>query len=179
MQDKRYVRDRDSRLPSSYGYLTFSVPLCVCVVLLLITGKTFAHADLLSASPDIGETLTQSPEKIFLTFSDLIQSPSSIILFGKGFNQVELPDAVLSATILSVDLPKIEDGTYTVQWDVLSVDNDRVTGTYQFAVHSQRAIPELSGSMVAFLGIFSLITLVVIGNRWVSPIFMRKYSLKN
>ena len=159
LEIRPHQRMRDWRSKTPFALLRFCV---IFLSLLALTGTIHAHADLLSASPDIGETLTQSPEKIMLTFNEPLQEPSNIIVFSEGFNQIELPNAILSATILSVELPELEDGTYTVQWDVLSADNDPITGTYQFAIEPQPTIPQLSGGAAALFGIFSLITLAFI-----------------
>ena len=110
-----------------------------CVVgigFFLLFQSAEAHAILVSAEPDTGASLPESPANITLTFSEPVGADSQIKLTGADFR----PISDLSTTqqpqpnVLSVDLPPLDAGVYTVEYDTLSVDGHIIRGAYEFAV---------------------------------------------
>jgi len=95
-----------------------------------------AHALLISAEPDIGSTLNHSPRTLRLTFDQPIASQSTVRLLATNFVMIDWVQvqAVDAPNVLEAQLPALQAGVYTVEYDVLSADGDLVQGSYEFAV---------------------------------------------
>jgi methionine-rich copper-binding protein CopC len=97
-----------------------------------------AHPTLKSASPP-AEGVTSSPTEIRLGFSEgVIMKFSSVELkdqSGKTVATGKLAADPKDQKQLIVPLQgPLQAGTYTVTWNVVSVDTHRVTGTFSFKV---------------------------------------------
>ncbi|MCL4870874.1 MAG: copper resistance protein CopC [Anaerolineae bacterium] len=104
--------------------------------LLLRPHPLAAHNELRHSYPAAGQTLSQSPTEIRLTFSEP-PANGGITLYDQQFRQIA--DVTLrppgeNPHELAAALPQLEDGTYTVQWLTLSADNHTVSGSFQFSV---------------------------------------------
>lgn len=95
-----------------------------------------AHAVLIDTEPKAGVVLTESPERILLTFNERVGTSFSRVrildfagdeLFSKRAEQVE-PE------VLGVVPPGLGDGTYIVIWRVTSADGHPVEGSFTFQV---------------------------------------------
>lgn len=98
-----------------------------------------AHGVLLRSEPTAGATLDQSPKTLELWFSEGL---------ARGLTQIRLLDASgteVGSTPLtfnpaddkqvSVDVPKLEEGTYVVAWSSFStVDGHRLDGSFAFGI---------------------------------------------
>ncbi|MFC6229864.1 copper resistance CopC/CopD family protein [Paenibacillus allorhizosphaerae] len=96
-----------------------------------------AHASLIESAPAANSSLTQSPEKVTLTFNERLEEGLYYLrVFDAEKRKVTDRSAVMNAskTVLSLDLPKLEKGTYLVTYHVISADGHPVDGTYLFAV---------------------------------------------
>ncbi len=115
----------------------------VCVIkwwYWLIVGMAFlrvvplhAHAQLISAEPAIGSTLDFYPTELKLTFDQPIDPLSNVRLLADNFKTIDLSQQQ-AANVLIAQLPPLQQGVYTVQFDVISADGDIVRGSYEFAV---------------------------------------------
>ncbi len=101
--------------------------------LLLIGSPLFAHAQLITADPAIGSTLDYYPTELRLTFDQPISSLSTVRLLADNFKVIDLPQQQVANELLA-GLPPLQQGVYTVQYDVISVDGDIVRGSYEFAI---------------------------------------------
>jgi methionine-rich copper-binding protein CopC len=105
----------------------------------LMATSANAHPSLKSADPPAESAAVSAPIEIRLKFSEGVISK---------FSSVELKDQggkrIVTGTVatdpkdekqLVVPLPSpLKAGTYTVKWNVVSVDTHRVNGTYSFKV---------------------------------------------
>ena len=106
-------------------------------LLFLVVGGVAAHAELRSAVPAPGESLTEQPGKIRLTFSEAVRPGSTITLFGEGFREIGGVEARVDpeqADVLVAVVPELAAGTYSVNWLVVSVDGHPASGSYTFGV---------------------------------------------
>ncbi len=115
------------------------VALSVIAVAHLNTGRASAHANQIDSSPAPNTELETSPERVIIWFSEPIEDNFSVIsVLDSAANQVDLGDSALDPsepTAMSVGLPALENGTYTVVWKNLSaVDGHKVIGSFVFAV---------------------------------------------
>lgn len=101
-----------------------------------------AHANLTLSSPADGESLAASPAELVLTFTEQPEpSLSSIrVLNASGATLVDDPPrpAQEDDLALTVPLPTLEHGVYTVSWRVVSrVDGHATAGAFAFGIGEQ------------------------------------------
>ncbi|HEX2194777.1 MAG TPA: copper resistance protein CopC [Candidatus Limnocylindria bacterium] len=98
-----------------------------------------AHAELVSSDPAANSTLPAAPERVRLTFTEAVDpSSASVRLLDArqaevaGLGEVRTDGA---GTTVSVDLPELEPGVYTVAYQVTSaVDGHVTSGILAFLV---------------------------------------------
>ncbi len=116
------------------------VALLLALVGWLLIGvpAAFAHAELVSSSPAAGAVLTESPKNITFSFSETIEiSLGAVRVFDGTGSTVNTgvahhPNGHLDQ--VSVDLPKLANGSYVVDWQVVSADSHPVHAAYTFQV---------------------------------------------
>lgn len=113
-------------------------PVLATAVMCLSPVAALAHGKLESAAPAAGSTVDVSPDALRLTFNENIESSFSTI---KVINPAGAPATKEKATVdstnprvLKVSLPKLDSGSYTVQWAVMTSDSHKTKGTYTFTV---------------------------------------------
>ncbi|HEU0022819.1 MAG TPA: copper resistance protein CopC, partial [Dehalococcoidia bacterium] len=120
--------------------------LLLAVLLGLIAGslpslssRVFAHANLARSEPSPNSVLEAPPEKVTIWFTEPLEPEfSQIRVLDVQGDPVDRGDSTVDRTdptVMSVDLPHLPDGTYTVAWvNVSTVDSHRVRGSFVFAV---------------------------------------------
>ena len=112
-------------------YLLAAAALC-------ITSPAFAHAMLERASPPVGSEAASPPHEIVLTFTEGVEPLFSSIEVRTADGAVVTTGkphvAAGDARKLSVDLPALQGGKYTVIWHATSVDTHKTEGRFQFSV---------------------------------------------
>ncbi|WP_175843626.1 copper homeostasis periplasmic binding protein CopC [Burkholderia arboris] len=97
-----------------------------------------AHGKLESAAPATGSTLDVAPDTVRLTFNeDLEPAFSSVKVSDANGNAVTQDKAKVDASnprVMTVAMPKLAPGAYTVQWAAMTADAHRTKGTYTFKV---------------------------------------------
>jgi copper resistance protein C len=112
--------------------------VCFVGLAMLIPASSFAHAFLERANPPVGSETAASPSELAITFTEGVEPLFSTI------EVHDANDAVLSTgkphtapnndRRLTVELPKLPPGTYTVIWHVTSVDTHKTEGSYRFTI---------------------------------------------
>jgi copper transport protein len=102
-------------------------------------GVVFAHANLDSADPAPDSVLEEAPTRVVISFTEPLEpSFSEIRVLDSSGARVDNGDSTVDANnpvVMSVSLPPLEDGTYTVGWkNVSTVDGHRVRGSFTFSV---------------------------------------------
>ena len=109
--------------------------------LTLVPAVALGHAVLVKSSPPSRSALTESPGRVEIWFNERLEpaySRASVI--DAAGAQVDLRDVAVSredAKRLSVSLPPLGPGRYTVRFRVLSVDGHVVESTLTFTVKSR------------------------------------------
>lgn len=137
------------------------------LAILLVIGTSYAHAELVAASPAPGEVLVASPELIWLQYSEPLRPGSKVTLFGTGFRAVAGVQAVLDLTEptrLVATVPVLVPDDYTVQWTSVSVDGDTLSGSYTFRLQPANAAGRGRPSMACLLGL--ILAALVLGWLW-------------
>lgn len=98
--------------------------------------EALAHADPISMFPADGAELNQPPNEVRISFSEPIVTTASRLII-QNAQGVLIPGANQSspdAQTLVLTLPPLDNGVYTVAWEVLSTDTHTTTGQMAFAV---------------------------------------------
>ena len=97
-----------------------------------------AHAVLVKSSPARRAVLATPPGRVELTFNERLEPAySTLSVSAADSRRIDDGKVVVGpedARRLSVGLPPVQPGTYTVKFRVLSVDGHIVEGTYPFEV---------------------------------------------
>jgi len=98
-----------------------------------------AHANQINSSPAPKSELETSPDRVIIWFSEPIEESFSVVtVLNSAAERVDLDDSARDRSepsAMSVGLPPLDNGTYTVVWKNLSsVDGHKVIGSFVFAV---------------------------------------------
>ena len=116
---------------------------CACVAGLALAtvvgvGTVSAHAELLSSAPQPGAVLGTAPTHITLTFNEPVEiSLGALRLFdgtGASINISTARHPNGDGTVVEVDLPALNNGSYVVDWRVVSADSHPVHAAFTFQV---------------------------------------------
>jgi copper resistance protein C len=103
-----------------------------------VASAALAHAFLDHATPAVGSTVRGPPAQVILRFSERLEPAfSKMQVLDASGRRVDKDDAARSpgdANVLSVSLPPLAPGRYTVKWRVLSVDTHVTEGDFTFDV---------------------------------------------
>lgn len=111
--------------------------LALLLVAPLAAPPAMAHAFLERATPPVGSELPSVPPTVTLRFTEAVEPRFSSI-------ELQQPDGGVVATgalavtedgrTLSVSLPRLPPGAYTVTWHVTSVDSHKTEGRFAFTI---------------------------------------------
>ena len=106
--------------------------------MLAAPGAAPAHSQLVGSEPGRNATVTRSPERVKLWFSERIESAyAKLSVWSEAGKQVDAGDAAVAPdgpALLSVSTPGLGPGRYTVRFRVLSVDGHVVESSFGFTV---------------------------------------------
>lgn len=124
-----------SRAVSGVVKAAAGVLLLTVAALLFAAPPAAAHAVLLGTDPGDGDILDSTPEIVTLTFNENITLPA------EGVNVLDAAGAPVPSDARSVDATvqvtfdgDLDDGTYIVNWRVISADSHPVSGAFTFSV---------------------------------------------
>lgn len=104
----------------------------IASVLLFCAVTAHAHAHLSASVPPEGSS-GKAPEQIGLTFSEAARI-TAMTLQKEGEASRKLPLPANSAAHITVPLPKLPPGRYTLSWRMLSDDGHVTSGSLHFTV---------------------------------------------
>ncbi len=98
-----------------------------------------AHANVIRSDPEQNSVLAQAPAAVTIWFTEPLEPRlSQIQVLDSQGQQVDRGDSSVNrqdATVLSVSLPPLPNGTYVVAWtNVSSVDGHKVRGSFLFSI---------------------------------------------
>ncbi|ALV61588.1 copper resistance protein CopC [Burkholderia multivorans] len=104
----------------------------------LVPVAAWAHGKLEMAVPASGATVDVAPDALHLTFNeDLEANFSTIKIADASGTPVTKEKAKVDASnprVMTLAVPKLASGAYTVQWAVMTADAHKTKGTYTFKV---------------------------------------------
>lgn len=119
-----------------------SWPLVILVILLLMPISGWTHAVLVKSSPARRAALTRPPARAQLWFNERLEAQfSTLSVWDTTGQQVDHQDIQVDpddGKKLSVGLPELTPGTYTIKFRVLSVDGHIVESEYPFTVRGRQ-----------------------------------------
>jgi methionine-rich copper-binding protein CopC len=108
---------------------------------LLAPAVAGAHAEMVKSVPARRSSITTSPPRVRLSFNERVEAKfSRVSVWDAKGAQVDLKDAEVDAEDpkqLTVGLPALEPGTYTVRFRVLSVDGHIVESQFPFTIRKR------------------------------------------
>ncbi|MFC4802035.1 copper resistance CopC/CopD family protein [Neobacillus sp. GCM10023253] len=115
--------------------------LSICFILFSFPSFISAHAYIVKSNPSENEVLKQSPQIVSIQFDETIQPiNNSIQVFDKEGKRVDQKDGRINAknsTILECGLKQnLPNGTYSIQWKIVSSDGHPIQGTISFQIGS-------------------------------------------
>jgi hypothetical protein len=114
--------------------------LTALVLLLLLPADGWSHAYLVRSTPAARRTVGRAPERVQLWFNERLEPAySRVSVWGPDGKRVDGGDVEVAPsepTRLSVGMPAVPAGTYTVKYRVLSVDGHVVEAQFAFTVRS-------------------------------------------
>jgi methionine-rich copper-binding protein CopC len=114
--------------------------------LLVTAAPASAHDQLVGTDPAAGSTVDAVPAQITLTFNEKVlpdAGATAIVVTSAGGTPVQEGDPVVSDTTVTqaIVTPADPDGTYTVEWKVVSSDGHPVSGDFSFTVSGASPSP--------------------------------------
>jgi methionine-rich copper-binding protein CopC len=112
--------------------------LLTTVSLALAPALASAHGRLESAEPAANASVDADPSMLRLTFNEDLEPSFSTIKLADA-NGAVVGDAKAKVDpsdkkSLTLAMPKLSAGTYSVQWAVMTGDSHKTKGTYKFSV---------------------------------------------
>jgi methionine-rich copper-binding protein CopC len=112
--------------------------LAAAAAIALVPAAAFAHGKLENAVPAADSTLDAAPDALRLTFNEDLESTFSTVKVsdatGAAVTREKAKVDASSPRVLTVALPKLSSGSYSVQWAVMTHDAHKTKGTYTFQV---------------------------------------------
>jgi copper transport protein len=124
--------------------------LITCLVSLVGFGAihtSFGHAFVLSSNPSSSQSLAQSPQQVNVFFSEPVDLRFSHLKVldsnGKEVDKGDVHHLQNDESTLTVSVPSLKDGTYTVSTNVLSQTDGHVTdNAFVFGVGEAAVVPK-------------------------------------
>ena len=118
-----------------------------------ISAPAFAHAELVSATPAVGSTITDSPGVVVLNFSEDIDTTGTnlISVMGPLGDELVIGPTRVAGPVVQADVKTFTDeGTYVVSYRVISADGHEVKSAYAFewfvSLDGSSSAPDVSAS---------------------------------
>lgn len=116
------------------------------LLVLLVTGSVWAHAEMTKSSPANGAVLASSPAAIQAWFSEELATKGNTLRLYDAHDKLlasgGLDPKVSKHQGLKVAPPHLGPGTYLVRWHVVAADDNAVTqGYFKFSVRGMATTP--------------------------------------
>jgi copper resistance protein C len=118
--------------------------LLLLSVLIAQPVAAWAHAKLVKSEPAQRAVLSQSPKQLRLWFNEALEPAFSIASVldaaGKSVTETKAVVSASDARLLELTLPRLGQGVYIVQFQVLSIDGHTVKSGFRFHIR-EPAVP--------------------------------------
>ena len=111
-------------------------------VLALAAANAHAHAHLKMSTPAEGAVVTEMPTAVVLTFSEAARITAVSLQKDQEPKQTLKAPTGPAAEQISVAVPKLAPGSYTLSWRVVSADDNHImSGELHFKVAAAKTMP--------------------------------------
>jgi methionine-rich copper-binding protein CopC len=121
---------------------TLWVRFALLIVLLMVPVSGWGHAYLVKSSPARRAALSSPPTRVVLWFNERLEAQfSQLSVWNAEGQQVDGGDIQVGpddGKRLSVGIPTLPAGSYTVKYRVLSVDGHVVESEFPFTIRSRQ-----------------------------------------
>lgn len=93
-----------------------------------------AHSTLVGTTPEQGATVDEAPKSVEIVFNEEISSEFATLTVMSDGEDVAEGDPEVEGDTISVSVPSLDAGTYTVGYRVVSADGHPVQGSWEFTV---------------------------------------------
>jgi methionine-rich copper-binding protein CopC len=118
------------------------VALTALLLVMLVPGTVGAHAVLVKSSPARRAVVAVPPARVELVFNERLEPAySTVSVWAGGDRRVDDGKVIVGPEDprrLTVGVPPLPAGTYTVKFRVLSVDGHIVESTFPFEIRPKR-----------------------------------------
>ncbi|WP_152655154.1 copper resistance CopC family protein [Oceanobacillus sp. CFH 90083] len=122
--------------------LTGSLTL-VALLFLFSASPAFAHTHLDTSDPEEGSTVTEALDRITLYFETVIEESAVMELHAEDGTAITLDNLTVHDDTFSADVTEpLENGTYTISWDIIGVDGHPMEDSISFEVDIEEAAVE-------------------------------------
>lgn len=133
------IKDESNDIKQKFLRLLRMAVLFVGLSVMFLQPSTAdAHATLLEMEPAERVVAEEPPDELTLTFNEPIEHDLAVVTVYDSSAKVIFSgnpdDGVEKSPELAFSLPELDDGTYTVKWDVISADGHPVDGSYAFSI---------------------------------------------
>lgn len=131
------MKGKSLHMDKMVRWIVSTALMLVCVFVLVAPKPADAHAVLTKAVPEANSQLNAAPERIELTFNERLESELHYIkVYDEIGRTISDRKATLSSDqkVMTLDLPKLGNGRYTVTYHVISADGHPVEGTYVLSI---------------------------------------------
>ena len=120
-------------------YFKYSIVLSVALIALSLEmagGNALAHAYPAVSIPNDGAAVKEPPREVRIQFTEAVELAFSQITVKSAKGEVVSQGKLrqLANDTLAIDLLPLAAGSYSVEWQVLSVDTHITDGTLRFTV---------------------------------------------
>lgn len=115
----------------------------VTLLFIFSASPAFAHTHLDSSDPEEGSTVTESPENITLNFETVIEESAVLELQKEDGTEIALDNITVNDNELSAGITEpLENGAYTLSWDIIGVDGHPMEDFLSFEVEIEETAAE-------------------------------------
>ncbi|MGD6817014.1 copper resistance CopC family protein [Metabacillus sp. 84] len=117
--------------------------MLLLIALMVNNQQASAHSKLESSSPKAGETVTGPLSEITLKFNTEIEESSTFTFLYEGEKDIPVENISIEGDTLSGTVPEnLENGSYSVNWDIVGADTHVIKDSLSFTVQREEAADE-------------------------------------
>ncbi|WP_078551720.1 copper resistance CopC/CopD family protein [Bacillus alkalicellulosilyticus] len=124
--------------------------LALAVGMLLFPSFVGAHSYMELSSPQEDSTVDESPSGVWVQFTEPIETDlSQLRIENEDGEVIEAEQYSVDNTSMTLRLPHLENGEYTVYWQILALDTHVTDGSFRFFVEVEELVePEVEEPVV-------------------------------
>ncbi|GEN87338.1 copper resistance protein CopC [Oceanobacillus sp. FSL W8-0428] len=112
----------------------------VTLLFVFSASPAFAHTHLDTSDPEEGSTVTEALDSVTLYFETVIEESAVLELQAEDGTEITLDNITVNDDELSADVTEpLENGAYTLSWDIIGVDGHPMEDSLSFEVDIEEA----------------------------------------